>query len=86
MENKKNKGILFKNDYKTKDTHPEYKGSALIDCPHCQAEIKKDISSWVNKQEGKKPYLSIVFNEPYVKPEKTEDKENKEDKPDDLPF
>lgn len=30
-----NTGALFKNDRRTKDTHPHATGSVLIECPHC---------------------------------------------------
>jgi len=69
MSNKDNRGILFKNDRKTKDTQPDYTGNSLIKCPNCDCEIKKDMAAWVNKPEGKKAHFALAFNEPYVKPE-----------------
>ena len=48
MEIKNNKGSIFKNDYKTKDTHPDYKGKMVVD------GVNKDIAVWFNKPEGKK--------------------------------
>ncbi len=62
MDNNENSGALFKNDRKTRDSQPGWKGSATIDGKEYW------VSCWVN--EGKatsripgQKYLSIKFTE-----------------------
>ena len=66
MEIKNNSGSIFKNDYKTKDTHPDYKGKMVVD------GVNKDIALWFNQPEGKKAYFSASISDPYVAPEQKE--------------
>ena len=81
METKNNSGSIFKNDYKTKDTHPDYKGKMVVD------GVSKDIALWFNQPEGKKAYFSASISDPYVAPENKEETP-KQEKPaaDGLPF
>jgi hypothetical protein len=45
---------LFKNEEKTDDKQPDYKGKGMaLDGTECW------ISAWVKRPEGKKPYFSI---------------------------
>ena len=72
-----NKGALFKNDRKEKDTHPDYKGSINID--------GKDywLSAWVNtaKNSGAK-YFGLS-----VQPKEDQGTQsNQFEPPEDLPF
>lgn len=54
-----NKGVLFKNDRKEKDTHPDYKGSITITQPG-----EYWLSSWVKEgQKGKFMSLSATLKE-----------------------
>jgi hypothetical protein len=48
-------GSLFKNDRKEKDTHAEYRGSALIE----GAEYWLD--AWVNQDRNGNKYMSLKF-------------------------
>ena len=66
MEIKNNKGSIFKNDYKTKDTHPDYKGKMVVD------GVNKAIALWFNQPEGKKAYFSVTISDPYKAPEQEE--------------
>ena len=67
MEPKNNAGALFKNDNKTKETQPDYKGNAIINGE------PKQISAWINTSAKGLKYMSLTFEEPYDKNEvKTE--------------
>ena len=72
-EHKENKGSIFKNEKKEKETHPDYTGQANVD------GTVYNVSAWINKSKGGKKYFGLSFSIP--KP--------KEDKPlskDELPF
>ncbi len=57
FEHKPNRGSLFRNDKKEKDTHPDSKGSALIDGKEYW------IAAWRNAEPGKTVYWSLSFQE-----------------------
>jgi uncharacterized protein (DUF736 family) len=53
-EQKPNTGSLFKNDRKQSDTHPDYKGSALIDgLGDCW------LDAWINTAKDGSKYMSL---------------------------
>lgn len=54
-------GVLFKNDKRTTDKHPLYRGSCLI------AGVEFKIAAWVNEGTNGK-YMSLKF-EPKDQPE-----------------
>lgn len=60
MEKQPNRGVLFKNDRKEKETHADDQGSAEIQCPHCQHTSEFYVDSWNNDKNGKK-YQSLRF-------------------------
>lgn len=74
-----NSGYLFKNDRKTEDKHPAYRGKATINGQ------QYDIAAWVNESDEKGKYLSIKFNEPKQERSNAGFKKEAEDL-DDLPF
>lgn len=56
-EQKPNSGALFKNDKARPNSRdPEYNGSVLVLCPHCQRQTDMWLAAWLNtsKQTGKK--------------------------------
>jgi hypothetical protein len=58
MENQKrdNDGVLFKNDRKTSDTFPDYKGSATVN------GIELWVSAWIKTPKaGGNKFLSLAF-------------------------
>ena len=57
MDQKNNAGALFKNDNKTKETQPDYQGSAIINGE------PKHISAWVNTSAKGLKYMSLTFQE-----------------------
>ena len=54
-EQKDNSGSLYKNDRREKDTHPNAKGTALIDGREYW------VDAWTNKDRNGNPYQSLKF-------------------------
>jgi len=53
-EQKPGQGSMFRNEKKTTDTHPDYKGSIMLpDGTECW------ISGWIKRPEGKTPFMSL---------------------------
>jgi uncharacterized protein (DUF736 family) len=63
MENKNNSGVAFKNDKKTADKQPDYKGKAVVD------GVEKEIAIWVRESKTGTKYFSLMFSEPFKKSE-----------------
>jgi len=53
-EMKPGQGSLFKNDKKTTEQHPEYKGSAML-----LDGTEVWLSAWVKRPDGKPAFMSI---------------------------
>ena len=62
MENKPNTGAIFKNDKKTSQNQPDYRGKVNVNGK------EMEIALWV-KQGKSGSYFSASFSEPYVKTE-----------------
>ena len=54
FQQRDNNGSLFKNDKKTAEKHPDYKGSAMVD------GVEDCLSSWVKTGKNGK-FMSIAF-------------------------
>ena len=54
-QQKDNSGSLFKNDRKESDTHPDYKGPALI------GGIEHWLDAWINETSDGRKYMSVKF-------------------------
>ena len=52
-QQKDNSGSLFKNDRKESDTHPDYKGTALVD------GVEHWLDAWINEASDGRKYLSL---------------------------
>ena len=57
METKDMSGVLFKNDKKQKESHPDYKGSAKI------GGREVWIAAWVKTSKNGVKFFSLAFNE-----------------------
>ena len=65
MESKVNSGAIFKNDRKTADNQPDYRGKINVDGKEWE------ISLWVKESQAGSKYFSAAIKEPWVKPEET---------------
>ena len=85
---KPNSGVLWPNDRKKADNHPDVRGDlfvslALLKDLAPKAEdglIKLSVSGW-RKELGGKKALSLSASAPYVKPQSTENADYDEDVP-----
>jgi uncharacterized protein (DUF736 family) len=78
METKENTGAIFKNDKKTSDKAPDYKGKINVD------GVDKDIALWVRESKNGVKYLSVKIEEPFQKTAPVQESAPKYDN--DLPF
>lgn len=63
MELKINKGVIFKNEKKSSDRHPDYRGEINVNGE------RFEISLWINDSKSGKKYFSVQISEPYQKAE-----------------
>ena len=63
MENKPNSGAIFKNDKKTSQNQPDYRGKVNVNGK------EMEIALWVKTSSAGNTYFSASFSEPYVKAE-----------------
>ena len=84
METKVNSGAIFKNDKKTADNQPDYRGKINVDGKEWE------ISLWVREGQQAGKFFSAAIKEPWVKPaeplQSTTAKITSVDEDDDLPF
>jgi uncharacterized protein (DUF736 family) len=88
MEQKINSGAIFKNDKKTADNQPDYRGKINVEGKELE------ISLWVKTAQSGVKYMSAAIKEPYVAPAPAPVLQNTSDKiksaadefEDDLPF
>ena len=62
MEQKNNSGAIFKNENKTAENQPDYRGKMTVD------GTQWEISLWVRESAAGNKYFSAAIKEPYVKP------------------
>ena len=71
-------GSIFKNDYKTAENQPDYKGKILL-----KDGTEQQIALWI-KEGANGKFFSAALSDVYVKPDT--DNSTTEDTKDDLPF
>ena len=57
MKNKVNSGVLFKNENKKSDRHPDYNGSITLQ------DGDYWLSSWINESQNGKKYMSLSIGD-----------------------
>jgi len=77
-QQKDNTGTLFKNDRREKDSHPNAKGTAVID------GVEYWVSAWT-KSGSKGPFQSLSFQKKEVGTKATKQKTFHEELDDELP-
>ena len=81
MEQKNNTGAIFKNDKKTAENQPDYRGKMMVDGKEWE------ISLWVRESAAGNKYMSAAIKEPYVKTDESAPVTPKKDDSDDgMPF
>lgn len=55
QQRKDNSGALFKNERKESDSHPDYKGEAMIDGSEYW------ISAWINESKSGVKYMALKY-------------------------
>jgi uncharacterized protein (DUF736 family) len=61
METKNNSGAIFKNDKKTSEKAPDYKGKVNVNGK------EMEISLWFKESQKGTKYFSASFQEPFIK-------------------
>ena len=72
METKANTGAIFKNDKKTAENHPDYKGKINVEGKDF------DVALWLKESKAGMKYFSVSISEPYVAPQQTNHSEGRE--------
>ena len=83
MEQKNNTGAIFKNDKKTAENQPDYRGKMMVDGKEWE------ISLWIRESQASGlKYLSAAIKEPFIKPTESAPVQTpKQDESDDgMPF
>lgn len=71
-----NSGAIFKNEKKTAENQPDYRGKINVD------GVDKEIALWVRtSKEGGKQFFSAKISEVYIKPDSTIQNEVNENLP-----
>jgi len=81
MEKRDNTGVLFKNDRKDSEKHPDYKGSLIVGGQDYW------LSAWIKEGKGGKFMgLALSPKEPQEKPSERSKSTGFDDMADDIPF
>lgn len=77
MEQKNNSGAIFKNDKRTTENHPHYKGKLMVN------NEEMDIALWLKESKTGVKYFSAVLAPPY---KRVDSEVSQVEADDDLPF
>lgn len=78
-----NSGALFKNDRRTNDRQPHYRGEQNVACPHCGAKTEFWLSSWVKDMKKGGKFMSLALT---AKDDPKPPASDGDDFDDDIPF
>ena len=93
FEPKANTGVLWPNEKRSSDSHPNMRGDIYLDLNLLKAEwakaqnglLKITIAGW-NKELAGKSVISMAASAPYVKPVESAPPANDFDQSQDIPF
>jgi len=77
----RNTGVLFKNNYKEKDSHPDYKGS--FEDANGQ---EKDLAAWIRTSKNGGKFLSVKVSDKWVAPNAEQPAQQATEFEDEVPF
>ncbi len=80
-----NSGALFRNDRRTEETHPQYKGNGQHTCPSCGHVTEFWIAAWLNEAKKVGKYFKMRFSDKDAAPAGRPNSQPAEE-PDDVPF
>lgn len=88
FEHNPDKGSIFRNDRKERESQPDHKGDARLICPHCNMAFDTWISAWVNNLKNKPgKYFSLAFTAKEEQPDSAPSTPPSQgDFDDDIPF
>jgi uncharacterized protein (DUF736 family) len=70
MEQRNNNGVMFKNDKKEKESHPDYKGNCIVNGKEMW------VSAWVKtSQKNGNKFLSLAFSDKTAQVAKSNDED-----------
>jgi len=75
-----NRGVLFKNDRKETDKHPDYTGSLNVD------GVEHWFSAWIKTSKNGKKFMSLSLGKPKEAKPIGEVSQDNQDFSDDIPF
>lgn len=75
-----NRGALFKNDRKEKDTHPDYKGSLNV------GGVDHWLDAWLKKDKNGKTYMSVLVKPKESRQETRQAPRTRNQNDDSIPF
>ena len=73
-----NRGVLFKNDNKKTDKHPDYTGTVNVE------GVERYLSAWIKRSKAGKPFMSLSIGKP--KDQQEHSQAPVDDFEDELPF
>ncbi len=82
FEQKDWSGSLWVNDKKTEENHPDRTGKCMID------GVLMYVSGWLKRTKDGTPWLSLAFKpvDDHTKPQRTTNRNQSQELPEDLPF
>jgi len=69
-------GILFKNDRRTSDSAPDYKGNIHVECEQCGHRSHRTLAAWIKVARNGSKFMSLSFKPRQVSTTTQDDSED----------